>query len=87
MNDFDRELNSKIHRMLESRYFLEFIDKKLKQFKLYSYYDVMDLVVKAREITLEKIRSGKIVENFDAWFKTICFNVIRNFAKKTKSQN
>ena len=86
MNDFDQELNSKIRRMLESKTFLAFIDQKLKQFRLHSYYDVIDVVVEAREFALEKIISGEIFENFDAWFRRICFNVIRNIAKKTKSQ-
>ncbi|GGA20089.1 hypothetical protein [Okeania sp. KiyG1] len=85
-NDFNQEVNSKIYGMLESEYFLAFIDHKLKQHRLDFYYDLMDIVVEAREIALEKIISGEIVENFDAWFRRICFNVIRNLAKKTKSQ-
>ena len=85
-NDFNQELNSKIGSMLESKYFLAFIDHKLKQFRLHSDYDVMDVVVEAREVALEKIISGEIVENFDAWFRKICFNVIKNLAKETKSQ-
>ncbi|MGD1807887.1 hypothetical protein ACP6PL_20965 [Dapis sp. BLCC M126] len=85
MNDFNQELNSKICRMLVSKYFLAFIEKMLKQFGLHSDYDAMYIVVKTREIALEKIISEKVtVENFDSWYKKICFNVIRNFYKKTK---
>ncbi len=85
-NDFNQELNSKIGRMLESESFMAFIDHKLKQFRLHFYYDLIYVVVKAREIALEKISSGEIVENFDTWFRRICFNVIKNLAKRTKSQ-
>jgi len=86
MDDFNQELNSKIRMMLESKSFLAFLDHKLKQFRLHFYYDVMDVVVEAREIAFKKIISEKVnVENFDPWYKRICFNVIRNFSKKTKS--
>ncbi|NES02500.1 MAG: hypothetical protein F6K22_06390 [Okeania sp. SIO2F4] len=85
-NNFNQELNSKIGRMLDCKSFLAFIDHKIEQFRLHSDYDVMDVVVEARQIALEKISSGEIVENFDIWFRKICFNVIRYLAKKTKSQ-
>ncbi|MGD1713068.1 hypothetical protein [Hydrocoleum sp. CS-953] len=86
MNDFDRELNSKIARMLDSQYFLAFIDQTLKQFKLDCYYDVMDIVVEAQKIALEKIISREIVEINKVRLRRICFKVIRNLANKTKCQ-
>ncbi|WP_293143886.1 hypothetical protein [Okeania sp. SIO3I5] len=80
-----KELDCDIYRMRESKYFQAFIYHNLNQRRLHFYYDIMDVVVEAREIALEKIISEKVnVENFDPWYKTICLNVIKNFAKKIK---
>ncbi|MGB3509800.1 MAG: sigma-70 family RNA polymerase sigma factor [Microcoleaceae cyanobacterium] len=80
------EIDLNINRMLESRNFLPFIDQRLMQFGLNSYYDGMDVVLKARDIAIKKIESGEKVEYYKAWLRSICFNVIRNFSKNTKSR-
>ncbi|MEM1170917.1 MAG: hypothetical protein AAGJ08_18015 [Cyanobacteria bacterium P01_H01_bin.35] len=87
-NDFNQELNSKIETMRESKSFQQFINLRLNQFGLHSDYDEMDIVVKAREIALEKILSEKVnVKNFNPWFKKICLELIKNLDEKTSSQN
>ncbi len=75
-----------IYRMLESRIFLAFIDQRLMQFRLNYYYDIMDIVLNARDIAVKKIESGEKVLNFQPWFSRICFNVIRNLSHKTKAE-
>ncbi|MGK7919226.1 MAG: RNA polymerase sigma factor [Trichodesmium sp.] len=81
-----REIDLNIYRMLESRNFLAFIEQRLMQFGLNSYYDGMDVVLNARDIAIKKIESGEKVEYHTAWLRSICFNVIRNFSKNTKSR-
>lgn len=44
----------------------------------------MDVILKVCEIVLGKILFGKRIENYDVWFRRICFNVIRNFVKKIR---
>ncbi len=81
-----QEIELNIYRMLESRTLLAFIDQRLMQFGLNFHYDEMDVVLNARDIAVKKIESGEKVLNFQAWFRRICFNVIRNFSKNTKSR-
>ena len=81
-----QEIDRNINRMLESRNFLPSIDYKLMQFGLKFYYDEMDVVLNALDIAVKKIESGEKVTYHKAWLKTICFNVIRNFSKSTKSR-
>ncbi|NET15062.1 MAG: sigma-70 family RNA polymerase sigma factor [Okeania sp. SIO1H6] len=81
-----REIDCNINRMLESRNFLPSIDQRFMQFGLNSYYDGMDVVLNARDIAVKKIESGEKVINFQPWFKRICFNVVINLSKKTKSR-
>ncbi|MDY7006772.1 MAG: hypothetical protein SWX82_23320 [Cyanobacteriota bacterium] len=81
-----QKIDRNIHRMLESRNFLPSIEQRLMQFGLNSDYDGMDVVLKARDIAVKKIESGEQVKNYNAWFRSICFNVIRNFSKSTKSR-
>jgi DNA-directed RNA polymerase specialized sigma24 family protein len=65
---------------------LAFIQRTLTQFKLNHYYDEVDVILKSRDIVLKKITSGLQVTNKQAWFKRICYNVIRDLSKKTKRE-
>ncbi|MGB3204072.1 MAG: hypothetical protein WBB28_03720 [Crinalium sp.] len=65
---------------------LAFIRRTLNQFNLNHYYDEVDVILKARDIRLKKITSGVQVTNEQAFFRSICFNVIRGLSKKTKRQ-
>ncbi|MGD1698978.1 sigma-70 family RNA polymerase sigma factor [Dapis sp. BLCC M229] len=80
------EIDRNINIMLESRNFLPSIDYKLMQFGLNFDYDEMDVVLNARDIAIKKIESGEKVEYYKSWFRSICFNVIKNFSKSTKSR-
>ena len=81
-----REIDRNIYRMLESRNFLASIEQRLRQFGLNFDYDGTDVVLNARDIAIKKIESGEKVEYYKAWLRSICFNVIRNFSKNTKSR-
>jgi RNA polymerase sigma factor (sigma-70 family) len=63
-----------------------FIERTLKQFRLYSYYDETEIFLQARAIVIKKIKSGETIKNFPAYLKTIAFNVIRDLDKKRKNQ-
>jgi RNA polymerase sigma factor (sigma-70 family) len=65
---------------------LPFIKRTLNQFRLYSYYDEVEILLQARNIALKKIEAGEEVVNISAWLKAISFNVIRNLSKKSKRQ-
>lgn len=63
-----------------------FIERTLKQFRLYSYYDETEIFLQARTIAIKKIQSGETIKNLPAYLKTIAFNVIRDLDKKRKNQ-
>jgi RNA polymerase sigma factor (sigma-70 family) len=64
-----------------------FIERTLKQFRLYSYYDESEIFLQARILVIKKIQSGETIKNLPAYLKTIAFNVIRDLHKKRKSQD
>jgi len=69
-----------------AHFILPFVRKGLHQFHLSSFYNEFDVVFEAYERAVRHLDRGGTIDNLPAWFKSTCYNIIRERSKQREKQ-
>ncbi|WP_088888844.1 sigma-70 family RNA polymerase sigma factor [Leptolyngbya ohadii] len=67
---------------LAARSFHANVARLLRQFRLYTTYEVREIIAEAYIRGIKRIESGKLIDNPRAWLRSTCLNVIRDLRRK-----
>lgn len=86
---YRQQLNHSIHIMLsdqeESGFppILGTIKRHLRQYKLQDRFSPYDVFNEAYDRAFKKLEKGEEIPNIPPWFRTTCFNIIREWSRET----
>ena len=88
-NDPVERLNCAISSILDPRdsrafSFKAYVKNRIRQYNLTSYLDANEVINEAYQRAISTIESGKDVQQWQAWLKTTCFNIVRERSRDRK---
>ena len=67
--------------------FFAYIEKLLRQFKLYPKYQALEIVGESYSRAVKKIRKGEDIPNLRGWYKITSLNIVREYSRIEFKQN
>ena len=86
---YQEQLNHSIQIMLSGKEESEFppilrtINRRLRQYKLQDRFSPYEVFSEACDRAFKKLKEGEEIPNIPPWFRTTCFNIIREWSRET----